>query len=150
MDPREYEEMYFYDKPSTTLSDDCGGIAGALFGAGIGVILAAFWTLVFRFDVLSSSLLGALFCAFSYSNGNGWKINLAIFIGTLAISIALQHLWIGFRIIYGIFACVAVALLATMIIGYDSTMRMWQILITAFIITAGWGLFSWKVLMKSE
>ncbi len=141
---RDYEEMlYYFEKPNTPVSDSMGKYTGSLIGSIIGSVLCLVAIVILRFDLLCSALLGILLAAFSYDHGNGWKINLAIFAGTFIVSLILQHIWIGFRIIYGIFGCFAVAILATTIIGYDSSAKMYLIAGVSFLITAVWGALSW-------
>lgn len=144
----DYDDYYY--EQSEPLSDSCGGIAELMVGLVVGGILGAALLLIKRFDVLSSCLLGLLLCAFSYQNGNSGKINLIVFGVTILISLLLQHLWVGFKILYGIFACGAVAILANTIIGYETSTEMYRNLIISFIVTGVWGLFSWKALIAES
>ena len=65
-----------------------------------------------------------------------------------AVSMLLQHFLKGFRIIYGIFACVVTSLLGPAFIGYDSNVKMYLTMAVCFGVTALWGIISWRCIIK--
>ncbi len=139
-----------YFEQTTPLSDSCGGVAGAALGLGSGLIIGIIGILIRRFDVLSSSLVGLLVFLLSRQHGNIKELNIKFFVAAFVISLILQHLWIGFRILYGLFACATIAILATLIIGYDSSIEMYKLLVISFFIMAIIGFGSWKLIESRE
>lgn len=143
----EYEESFFYDKKKlkeNKCSLDTTKRVGELSGGIIGSVLAVLIIIVTRIDLLSSALLGLLFCALTYKFEWPLYIYLISGIAIVCVSILLQHKIKIFRFIYGLFTCVSVSLLVPIIIGYDSDAKMYGIMLVSFICTAVWGFFSWK------
>jgi hypothetical protein len=128
----EYEESFYYDKPSSTGTNVSGEAVGMGLGLGAGIVtglLSGIMLLLTRLDILSSGILGLLFYMLTYKNG--WPAVVYIFavVAIIAASVILQHRFIVVRIIYGVFMCVVASLLGPAIIGYDSEVRMYTIIV---------------------
>ena len=98
-------------------------------GLGVGLIstiISGLLFLIARIDILSSSLLGLLFYLLTYRYE--WN-KPAYIIGVIAIvlvSMMLQFFFKVFRILYGIFTCVAVSLFVSAFIGYSTDAYMYK------------------------
>ena len=104
----DYEESFYYDKPSSAGSDVSGEAVGLGLGLGAGLvatILSGLLFLIARFDILCSSLLALLIYLLTYKYEWNTPIYIIGAIVIFAVSMLLQHFLKGFRIIYGIFAC---------------------------------------------
>ena len=65
----DYEESFYYDKPSSVSSGVVGEAVGLGLGLGVGLIstiMSGLLFLIARIDILSSSLLGLLFFLLTY------------------------------------------------------------------------------------
>ena len=65
----DYEESFYYDKPSSISSGVSGEAVGLGLGLGVGLIstiISGLLFLIARIDILSSSLLGLLFYLLTY------------------------------------------------------------------------------------
>ena len=105
----DYEEFFYYDKPSSVSYCVVGEAVGLGLGLGVGLIstiLSELLFLIARIDILSSSLLSLLFFLLTYR----YEWNMPVYIiGILAIftvSMMLQHFIKVFRIIFGLFRSV--------------------------------------------
>ena len=147
----DYEESFYYNKPSSVSAGVAGEAVGLGLGLGVGLIstiLSGLLFLIGRIDILSSSLLGLLFFLLTYSYE--WSMSLYI-IGILAIfaiSMILQHFIKVFRIIYGLFTCVAISLLVSAFIGCSSEANMYKGMAICFSVTAVWTIISWKCIIN--
>ena len=147
----DYNESFYYDKPSSVSSAVVGEAVGLGLGLGVGLIstiLSGMLFLIARIDILSSSLLSLLFFLLTYSYE--WSMSVYI-IGILAIftvSMMLQHFIKVFRIIYGLFSSVAVSLLASAFIGCSSEVYMYKAMAICFSVTAVWTIISWKCIIN--
>ena len=147
----DYEESFYYDKPSSVSSGVVGEAVGLGLGLGVGlisIILSGLLFLIARIDILSSSVLGLLFFLLTYRYE--WSMPVYI-IGILAIftvSMMLQHFIKVFRIIYGLFTSVAVSLLASAFIGCSSEVNMYKAMAICFGVTAVWTIISWKCIIN--
>ena len=139
----EYEESFYYDKPKSQ-GPDLAGPVGEGAGSILGAIIAVLLIIVTRIDWLSSSILGLLFYLLTYKNGWDKWVYIISVIAIIAGSMILQHFLKVFRIIYGLFTCVVASLLGPILIGYDSELKMYGIMAICFVVTAAWGIFSWK------
>ena len=116
----DYEESFYYDKSSSICSD----ISGEAIGLGL-----LFYLLTYRFE---------------------WNEPVYI-IGVIAIvsvSMMLQHIFKVFRILYGIFTCVAVSLFVSVFIGYSTDANMYKTMAICFGVTAVWTTISWKCILN--
>ncbi len=143
-----YDDYWEYEKPQS-LSDECGGAALGLGISAIFMSATAALTLFMRFDIVSSLLFAGLGWGLTYLKGMDVKTMCIVVIASFVISMYLQHKWVICRIIFGLFACAAIATLATIIIGYESQTRMYTILGVGFLISAVWGIFSWLIYIKN-
>lgn len=90
----DYEESFYYNKPSSVSAGVAGEAVGLGLGLGVGLIstiLSGLLFLIARIDILSSSVLGLLFFLLTYRYE--WSMPVYI-IGILAIftvSMMLQH-----------------------------------------------------------
>ena len=147
----DYEESFYYDKPSSVSSGVVGEAVGLGLGLGVGlisIILSGLLFLIARIDILSSSVLVLLFFLLTYRYE--WSMPVYI-IGILAIftvSMMLQHFIKVFRIIYGLFTSVAVSLLASAFIGCSSEANMYKAMAICFGVTAVWTIISWKCIIS--
>ena len=147
----DYEESFYYDKPSSVSSSVVGEAVGLGLGLGVGLIstiLSGLLFLITRIDILSSSVLGLLFFLLTYRYE--WSMPVYI-IGILAIftvSMMLQHFIKVFRIIYGLFTSVVVSLLASAFIGCSSEANMYNAMAFCFGVTAVWTIISWKCIIN--
>ena len=147
----DYEEFFYYDKPSSVSYCVVGEAVGLGLGLGVGLIstiLSGLLFLIARIDILSSSVLGLLFFLLTYRYE--WSMPVYI-IGILAIftvSMMLQHFIKVFRIIYGLFTSVAVSLLASAFIGCSSEVNMYKAMAICFGVTAVWTIISWKCIIN--
>ena len=144
----EYEESFYYDKPSSTGTNVSGEAVGMGLGLGAGIVtglLSGIMFLLTRLDILSSGILGLLFYMVTYKNG--WPAVVYIFaiVSIIAVSVILQHRFIVVRIFYGVFMCVVASLLGPAIIGYDSEVRMYTIMAICCGVTAIMEFISWHV-----
>lgn len=147
----EYEESFYYEKPSSVGSDVSGEAVGLGLGLGVGVvatIMSGILFLIGRMDILSSALLALICYLLTYTFE--WHA-LVYIIGAIAIigvSVLLQRYLKIFRIIYAIFTCVAISFLVLMFKGYDSEKEMYMIFTISFIVTAVWEFISWKTIIN--
>lgn len=127
----DYEESFYYDKPSSVNSEVSGAAVGTGLGLGVGfvsLILSGILFLIARFDILSSSMLALLFYLLTYTKGWSALVYIIAVVVIWSVSMALQHYLKIFRVIYTLFVCVAASLLGPAFIGYDSDARMYRIL----------------------
>ena len=115
----EYEESFYYDKPSSTGTN----VSGEAVGMGLGLL---FYMVTYK---------------------NGWPAVVYIFaiVSIIAVSVILQHRFIVMRIFYGVFMCVVASLLGPAIIGYNSEVRMYTIMAICCGVTAIMEFISWHV-----
>ena len=147
----DYEESFYYDKPSSVNSDVSGEIVGLGLGLGTGLIatiLSGILFLIARFDLLSSSLLALLFYLLTYKQGWDKPVYIVGVIAIIAVSMALQHFVKVFRVIYGLFTCIITSLLGPAFIGYDSDAKLYLIMAVCFGVSAIWGFISWRCIIK--
>lgn len=146
----EYEESFYYDKPSSVGSAVTGEAVGLGLGLGAGLIstvLSGLLFLISRMDVLSSLLLALLSYMLTYRfewNGPVYIIGSIVII---AVSMLLQHTMKVFRVIYGLFSCAAISLLAPAFIGYSTDASLYRIMAICFGVTAVWSFISWKCII---
>ena len=147
----DYEESFYYNKPSSVSAGVAGEAVGLGLGLGVGLIstiLSGLLFLIARIDILSSSVLGLLFFLLTYRYE--WSMPVYI-IGILAIftvSMMLQHFIKVFRIIYGLFTSVAVSLLASAFIRCSSEVNMYKAMAICFGVTTVWTIISWKCIIN--
>ena len=147
----DYEESFYYNKPSSVSAGVAGEAVGLGLGLGVGLIstiLSGLLFLIGRIDILSSSLLGLLFFLLTYSYE--WSMSVYI-IGILAIftvSMMLQHFIKVFRIIFGLFTSVTISLLVTAFIGCSSEANMYKGMAICFSVTTVWTIISWKCIIN--
>lgn len=147
----EYEESFYYDKPSSVSTGVAGEAVGLGLGLGVGLIstmLSGLLFLIGRIDILSSSLLGLLFFLLTYRYEWSMSVYIIGILAIFAISMILQHFIKVFRIIYGLFTSVAVSLLASAFIGCSSEANMYKAMAICFSVTAVWTIISWKCIIN--
>ena len=147
----DYEESFYYNKPSSVSAGVAGEAVGLGLGLGVGLIstiLSGLLFLIGRIDILSSSLLGLLFFLLTYSYEWSMSVYIIGILAIFAISMILQHFIKVFRIIYGLFTSVAVSLLASAFIGCSSEANMYKAMAICFVVTAVWTIISWKCIIN--
>ena len=147
----DYEESFYYNKPSSVSAGVAGEAVGLGLGLGVGLIstiLSGLLFLIGRIDILSSSLLGLLFFLLTYSYEWSMSVYIIGILAIFAISMILQHFIKVFRIIYGLFTSVAVSLLASAFIGCSSEANMYKAMVICFGVTAVWTIISWKCIIN--
>ena len=147
----DYEESFYYNKPSSVSAGVAGEAVGLGLGIGVGLIstiLSGLLFLIGRIDILSSSLLGLLFFLLTYSYEWSMSVYIIGILAIFAISMILQHFIKVFRIIYGLFTSVAVSLLASAFIGCSSEANMYKAMAICFGVTAVWPIISWKCIIN--
>ena len=147
----DYEESFYYNKPSSVSAGVAGEAVGLGLGLGVGLIstiLSGLLFLIGRIDILSSSLLGLLFFLLTYSYEWSMSVYIIGILAIFAISMILQHFIKVFRIIYGLFTSVAVSLLASAFIGCSSEANMYKGMAICFMVTAVWTIISWKCIIN--
>ena len=147
----DYEESFYYNKPSSVSAGVAGEAVGLGLGLGVGLIstiLSGLLFLIGRIDILSSSLLGLLFFLLTYSYEWSMSVYIIGILAIFAISMILQHFIKVFRIIYGLFTSVAVSLLVSAFIGCSSEANMYKGMAICFIVTAVWTIISWKCIIN--
>ena len=134
----EYEESFYYDKPSSVSTGVAGEAVGLGLGLGVGLIstmLSGLLFLIGRIDILSSSLLGLLFFLLTYRYEWSMSVYIIGILAIFAISMILQHFIKVFRIIYGLFTSVAVSLLGSAFIGCNSEVNLYKAKCFLYFIT---------------
>ena len=134
----DYEESFYYNKPSSVSSGIVGEAVGLGLGLGVGLIstiLSGLLFLIGRIDILSSSLLGLLFFLLTYSYEWSMSVYIIGILAIFAISMILQHFIKVFRIIYGLFTSVAVSLLGSAFIGCNSEVNLYKAKCFLYFIT---------------
>ena len=134
----DYEESFYYDKPSSVSSGVVGEAVGLGLGLGVGLIstiLSGLLFLIGRIDILSSSLLGLLFFLLTYSYEWSMSVYIIGILAIFAISMILQHFIKVFRIIYGLFTSVTVSLLGSAFIGCNSEVNLYKAKCFLYFIT---------------
>ena len=147
----EYEESFYYDKPSSVSTGVAGEAVGLGLGLGVGLIstmLSGLLFLIGRIDILSSSVLGLLFFLLTYRYEWSMSVYIIGILAIFAISMILQHFIKVFRIIYGLFTSVAVSLFASAFIGCSSEANMYKAMAICFGVTAVWTIISWKCIIN--
>ena len=147
----DYEESFYYNKPSSVSAGVAGEAVGLGLGLGVGLIstiLSGLLFLIGRIDILSSSLLGLLFFLLTYSYEWSMSVYIIGILAIFAISMILQHFIKVFRIIYGLFTSVAVSLLGSAFIGCSSEANMYKSMAICFGVTAVWTIISWKCIIN--
>jgi cobalamin biosynthesis protein CobD/CbiB len=147
----DYEESFYYDKPSSISSGISGEAVGPGLGLGVGLIstiISGLLFLIARIDILSSSLLGLLFYLLTYRFEWNKPVYFIGVILTILVSMMLQHIFKVFRILYGIFTCVAVSLFASALIGRSTDANMYKTMVICFVVTAVWTAISWKCIIR--
>ena len=147
----DYEESFSYDKPSSVSTGVAGEAVGLGLGLGVGLIstmLSGLLFLIGRIDILSSSLLGLLFFLLTYSYEWSMSVYIIGILAIFAVSMILQHFIKVFRIIYGLFTCVAISLLVSAFIGCSSEANMYKGMAICFSVTAVWTIISWKCIIN--
>lgn len=147
----EYEESFYYDKPSSTGTDAAGQAVGAGLGLGaglIGTILGGLLFLISRIDLFSSGILALLFYMLTYKNGWTAQIYIIAAIAIVVVSMLLQHKFKVARIMYGIFTCIIASIIGPICIGYDSEVRLYVTIAICFGITVIWEFLSWKFILN--
>ena len=147
----DYEESFYYNKPSSVSAGVAGEAVGLGLGLGVGLIstiLSGLLFLIGRIDILSSSLLGLLFFLLTYSYEWSMSVYIIGILAIFAISMILQHFIKVFRIIYGLFTSVAVSLLVSAFIGCSSEANMYKGMAICFSVTAVWTIISWKCIIN--
>ena len=90
----DYEESFYYNKPSSAGSDVSGEAVGLGLGLGAGLvatILSGLLFLIARFDILCSSLLALLIYLLTYKYEWNTPIYIIGAIVIFAVSMLLQH-----------------------------------------------------------
>lgn len=147
----DYEESFYYDKPSSVSSGVVGEAVGLGLGLGVGLIstiLSGLLFLIARIDILSSSVLGLLFFLLTYRYEWSMPVYIIGIVAIFTVSMMLQHFIKVFRIIYGLFTSVAVSLLASDFIGCSSEVNMYKAMAICFGVTAVWTIISWKCIIN--
>ena len=147
----DYEESFYYNKPSSVSAGVAGEAVGLGLGLGVGLIstiLSGLLFLIGRIDILSSSLLGLLFFLLTYRYEWSMSVYIIGILAIFAISMILQHFIKVFRIIYGLFTSVAVSLLASAFIGCSSEVNINTAMAISFCVTAVWTIISWKCIIS--
>ena len=146
----DYEESFYYEKPSSVGSDVSGEAVGLGLGMGVGLvatIMSGILFLIGRMDILSSALLALICYLLTYTFEWHALVYIMGAVVIVGVSILLQRYLKVFRIIYGLFTCVAVAFLVLMFKGYDSEKEMYTIFAISFSVTAVWEFISWKTII---
>ena len=147
----DYEESFYYNKPSSVSAGVAGEAVGLGLGLGVGLIstiLSGLLFLIGRIDILSSSLLGLLFFLLTYSYEWSMSVYIIGILTIFAVSMMLQHFIKVFRIIYGLFTSVAVSLLGSAFIGCNSEVNLYKAMAICFGVTAVWTIISWKCIIN--
>ena len=147
----DYEESFYYDKSSSISSDVSGEAIGLGLGLGVGLIstiISGLLFLIARIDILSSSLLGLLFYLLTYRYEWNKLVYIIGVIAIVSVSMMLQHIFKVFRILYGVFTCVAVSLFVSVFIGYSTDANMYKTMAICFVVTAVWTTISWKCIIR--
>ena len=147
----DYEESFYYNKPSSVSAGVAGEAVGLGLGLGVGLIstiLSGLLFLIARIDILSSSLLSLLFFLLTYRYEWSMSVYIIGILAIFAISMILQHFIKVFRIIYGLFTSVAVSLLGSAFIGCSSEANMYKGMAICFMVTAVWTIISWKCIIN--
>ena len=147
----DYEESFYYDKLSSISSDVSGEAIGLGLGLGVGLIstiISGLLFLIARIDILSSSLLGLLFYLLTYRFEWNEPVYIIGVIAIVSVSMMLQHIIRVFRVIYGLFTCVAISLLVSAFIGCSSEANMYKGMVICFSVTAVWTIISWKCIIN--
>lgn len=147
----DYEESFYYDKSSSISSDVSGEAIGLGLGLGVGLIstiISGLLFLIARIDILSSSLLGLLFYLLTYRFEWNEPVYIIGVIAIVSVSMMLQHIFKVFRILYGIFTCVAVSLFVSAFIGYSTDTNMYKTMAICFGVAALWTTISWKCIIN--
>ena len=147
----DYEESFYYNKPSSVSAGVAGEAVGLGLGLGVGLIstiMSGLLFLIARIDILSSSLLGLLFFLLTYRYEWSMSVYIIGILAIFAISMILQHFIKVFRIIYGLFTSVAVSLLVSAFIGCSSEANMYKAMAICFMVTAVWTIISWKCIIN--
>lgn len=134
----DYEESFYYNKPSSVSAGVAGEAVGLGLGLGVGLIstiLSGLLFLIGRIDILSSSLLGLLFFLLTYSYEWSMSVYIIGILAIFAISMILQHFIKVFRIIYGLFTSVTVSLLGSAFIGCNSEVNLYKAKCFLYFIT---------------
>ena len=147
----DYEESFYYDKPSSINAGVSGEAVGLGLGLGVGLIstiISGLLFLIARIDILSSLLLGLVFYLLTYRYEWNKPVYIIGVILIVLVSMMLQHIFKVFRILYGIFACVAISLLVSAFIGYSTDAYMYKTMAICFGVTAVWTTISWKCIIN--
>ena len=147
----DYEESFYYDKQSSMSSGVSSEAVGLGLGLGVGLIstiISGLLFLIARIDILSSSLLGLLFYLLTYRFEWNKPVYIIGVIAIVLVSMMLQHLFTVFRILYGIFTCIAVSLFISAFIGYSTDANMYKSMAICFGVTAVWTTISWKCIIN--
>lgn len=142
-----------YGRPRSINGEISGEAAAAGLGLGIGLLsllLSGILFLITRFDIVCSSVLALLVYLLTYKNGWDTKVYIIGALVIIAVSMLLQHFVKVFRILYGIFGCVIASLLGPILIGYDSSAKMYMLMAVSFGVTALWGFLSWKYIASRK
>lgn len=143
----DYEESFYYDKPRFDNCEVSGQAVAASLGLGVGlfgVVISVLAFIISRIDLVESIMLGLLFYALTYKLEWDKPVYIVSVIAIIVASMLLQNFFKVFRIIYGLFTCVVASLLGPIFIGYDSDAKMYLIMGICFIVTAVWGVLSWR------
>ena len=146
----EYEESFYYEKPSSVGSDVSGEAVGLGLGLGVGLvatIMSGILFLIGRMDILSSALLALICYLLTYTFEWHALVYIIGAIVIIGVSVLLQRYLKVFRIIYALFTCVAISFLVLMFKGYDSEKEMYANFAISFIVTAVWEFISWKTII---
>ncbi len=144
----DYDEEQFYYTDKNSEKAYTGGVdAVGDLGADIVEGILRF---IFRADWVSSALLSLVCYLLTYKHNWGWYVYVTGVVLIFAVSMLLQHAMIVFKILYSMFSCGSIAVLATIIIGYDTTTEMYKILGIAFVIAIIWNVISWIFVISEK
>ncbi len=147
----EYEESFYYDKPSSAGTDAAGQVVGAGLGLGVGIVgtvLSGLIFLIARIDLFSSVILALLFYMLTYKFEWTVQVYIISVIAIVVVSMLLQHKFKVARIVYGIFTCIIASIMGPILIGYDSEVRLYVTMAICFGVTVIWEFFSWKSIIN--
>ena len=128
----DYEESFYYNKPSSVSSGIVGEAVGLGLGLGVGLIstiMSGLLFLIARIDILSSSVLGLLFFLLTYRYEWSMPVYITGIIAIFAVSMMFNTLLKYFGLFMGClpvlqYLCLFLPLLD--VVQKQICIRVWQ------------------------
>lgn len=146
-----YDDYYYYaarQKSRGKSESMLMGSIASMLGGIIGGVIAVLFFLVSRFDILSSGIAALVFYICTYHQKWNGRIYIVAIIGIFSVSMLLQYRYKLFRILYLLLTCGCLAVLGTVIIGYDTEEGMYLVMGGCFLATVFLGVVSWSMIMR--